>query len=347
MTEHADLFKLNDKYLRLVGIPVSVTIVLLLQMHYYFPGRWDLFVRYTLFTMVFTALMWEIVRYILIRVRYRFPGLTQTKQRIAWTFFLFALQMGIGQGLVTWLVIYLKWSESPLSFGEIWLINFAFSLFCIVLIGGIYEAAYFFSQYKQAIQKSDRLKKDQAKQKLEALKNRVNPHFLFNSLTTLSALIGENAPRAERFVDELSKVYRHLLRAGRQPNMTLEEELDFAKSYTFLMENRFGENAFSFTVTPEADRNQYSSDNHTVLIPALSLQNVVDFIVRTRNMPLKIEAEMSDNCLQITCEGSPKTLAFDASDNDWRPLEAQGAWIETADNQLKINIPLLSNNAGK
>lgn len=345
MTEHADLFKLNDKYLRLVGIPVSVMIVLLVQMHYYFPGRWDLFVRYTLFTMVFTALMWEIVRYVLIRVRYRFPGLTQTKQRIAWTFFLFTVIMGIGQGLVTWLVIFLKWSESQWPFWKIWLVNFAFSLFCIVLIGGIYEAAYFFSQYKQAIQKSDRLKKDQAKQKLEALKNRVNPHFLFNSLTTLSALIGENAPRAERFVDELSKVYRHLLRAGRQPNMTLEEELDFAKSYAFLMENRFGEGAFSLTVKMDAG-SDLSSAETTVLLPALSLQNAVDFIVRTRNMPLKIEVEIWDKYLQVTCEGSPKTLAFDASDNDWRPLEAQGARIETADNQLKINIPVFSSRAG-
>lgn len=343
MTKHAALSTLNDKYLRLWGIPIAVTIILLLQMYFYFPGRWDLFVRYTLFSIIFTALMWEIVRFALIRVRIRFPGLTQTKQRVAWTFLLFAVIMFVGQGLMTLLVVFLNCSESQWPVWKIWLVNFAFSLFIVTLIGGIYEAAYFFSQYKLAIQKSDRLKKDQAKQRLEALKSRVNPHFLFNSLTTLSALIGENAPRAERFVDELSKVYRHLLRAGRQPNLYLEEELDFAKSYAFLMENRFGENEFSFTVKTGTFPDEKATDAPAILLPALSLQNAVDFIVRTRNMPLKIEAEILGNHLQITCNSSPKTLALDTSNSDWRPLESHGAWLELMPDQLKIYIPVFSN----
>lgn len=112
-------------------------------------------------------------------------------------------------------------------------------------LSSIYEAIYFFDQYKIARQKAEQLQTNQAQQKLDALKSRVNPHFLFNSLTTLSALIGEDPRRAEQFVDELSKVYRYLLRAGRQPLATLAEELQFAQSYSFLLKNRFEAGAFT------------------------------------------------------------------------------------------------------
>jgi len=90
---------------------------------------------------------------------------------------------------------------------------------------------FIFSQYKLAIQKAELLKRQQAQKKLDALKSRVNPHFLFNSLTTPSALISEDTRLAEQFVDELSKVYRYLQRAGRQPEASLNDEPQFAKSY--------------------------------------------------------------------------------------------------------------------
>lgn len=262
-------------------------------------------------------------------------------------FWSFSLEMLVAQGLLTKLVMELKWTETQLPFGFVWMVNCACSLFCILIIGGIYEAAYFFSQYKTAIQKADQLKKEQAKQRLEALKNRVNPHFLFNSLTTLSALIGEDAPRAERFVDELSKVYRHLLRAGRQPTMTLEEELKFVQSYAFLMENRFGQKEFSFTLaTDTLQPSKSEKQPAAVVLPALSLQNAVDYLVRTQHMPLKIVLTASAGELQIACDHHPKTLAFDTSDNDWRQLEMHHARTQIKAGQFMLHIPVTINKSG-
>ena len=77
---------------------------------------------------------------------------------------------------------------------------------------------------------------------LEGLKNQVNPHFLFNSLNTLTYLIPENADKSVHFVQQLSKVYRYILELKDKELISLEEELRFLDAYTFLLKERFGEN---------------------------------------------------------------------------------------------------------
>lgn len=327
---------LNDKHLRLFGIPVSVLAVLLVQMHFYFPGRWDLFWRYAFISVIFTGLIWEIARYIVVRVRRRFPDLAQTRQRVAWLLGIFTIEIAIGQGLLSKMMLDLGWAETEEPLWKIWLINFASSLFFIILIAGIYEAVYFFQQYKASLLRAEELKKQQARASLDALKTRVNPHFLFNSLTTLSELIGEDAPRAERFVDELSKVYRHLLRAGRQPTVALGEELDFAKSYAFLLENRFGEGEFLFNFEKNSST---SANNLEKTLPALALQNAIDYLVRTQNLPLKIEVKAFEKHLEISSNNHPKTRAFDSADNDWQYLENHGARQRNHADRLLLEIP--------
>lgn len=329
---------LNDKHLRLWGIPLSVVMVLLAQMPYYFPGRWDLCWRYAFISVIFTGLMWEIARWVIVRVRQQFPRLEQTWQRIASQLGVFVVQIGSGQWLLSKMMFDLNWTETAVPFLKVWLVNYGSSLFFIILIVGIYEAIYFFGQYKATLQKAESLKKQQAQQRLDALKTRVNPHFLFNSLTTLSALIGEDAPNAERFVDELSKVYRYLLRAGRQPVVTLGEELQFAGSYVFLLKNRFEEGAFSFS----ASRQELDLE---LTLPILSLQHSLDFFVRTQHQPLHLEVSALEKHLLVSGPYQPKSLFFDASDSDWQQLEAAGAWTDAQAGRLKIGIPFTQKNS--
>ena len=329
---------LNDLYLRLLGNPVSVIVVMLAQMPFFYPGDWDYFWKATTIGILFTGIMWEIGRQIILHGRRRFPGLHQTKKRVFWIFSWVMVQYTIGQGVVT--QVYFSTGlnvDKSLSFVETWFLYLCTTVLFIVVIMGIYEAIYFFSQYKIALQKAEHLKKQQARSSLDLLKNRVNPHFLFNSLTTLSALIGEDALLAERFVDELSKVYRYLLRAGRQPTVTLNEELQFVDSYVFLLKNRFEEGAFSFSIQPGAHLKLRPDFNQT--LPALSLQNALDYLVRTQNLPLKIEVNMFDQHLSISCDHQPKSISFDLPDNDWQHLENNGAKQALQSGQLVIRIP--------
>lgn len=337
---------LNDKYLRLLGNPISVIAMMLAQMPFYFPGQWGYFWKATSIGVIFTGIMWEMGRQIILQGRRRYPSLHQTKKRILWVFFWVMVQYTIGQAAVT--QVYFSTGlnvDKSLSFVETWLGYLGATIFFIVIIMGIYEAIYFFGQYKTAFQKAESLKKQQAQQRLDALKTRVNPHFLFNSLTTLSALIGEDAPKAEHFVDELSKVYRYLLRAGRQPVSSLGEELQFAESYAFLLKNRFEDGAFLFA--QNLSSGSAASQNPNLLdslLPSLSLQHCLDYFVRTQHLPLHIEVLALEKHLLVSGPNNPKALSFDASENDWQQLEATGAWTDAQDGRLKIRIPFNQKN---
>ena len=65
----------------------------------------------------------------------------------------------------------------------------------------------------------------------ETLKNQVNPHFLFNSLNTLSSLVGGEVKVAEEFIARLSIIYRYILDSTVKPSVLLKDEIDFIKDY--------------------------------------------------------------------------------------------------------------------
>lgn len=109
----------------------------------------------------------------------------------------------------------------------------------------IHEAVYLFFLWKKELTRSANLEKENIQSKFEALKNHVNPHFLFNSLGTLSSLINSDQEKATQYVNEFSKIYRYFLEVNSNNVVTLAEELAFIDSYVFLQKIRFG-NGFVF-----------------------------------------------------------------------------------------------------
>ncbi|MES2478241.1 MAG: histidine kinase [Bacteroidota bacterium] len=108
--------------------------------------------------------------------------------------------------------------------------------------------------------------------KYSSLKTQVNPHFLFNSLNSLSALITSNPERAEIFLEEMSTVYRYLLRSNEQELIPLEEEITFIRSYAHLLENRF-DKGFRIQFLIEEDFMHYK-------LPPLTLQLLLENAVK-------------------------------------------------------------------
>ncbi len=97
----------------------------------------------------------------------------------------------------------------------------------------------FFDNWKSEILRNERLQKERAEAQFESLKNQLNPHFLFNALTSLNSLIVENPPLAGEFVQQLSKVYRYVLQSRDKEFVTLETELKFVEHYLRLLKTRF------------------------------------------------------------------------------------------------------------
>lgn len=124
------------------------------------------------------------------------------------------------------------------------LLNFLFELFDRWVFGllftGFYELLVFVHAMKGAQKEAEELKKLNVTIQLESLKNQVKPHFLFNSLNTLTGLVENNSGQAVRFIAELSSVYRYLLQSSEKELIALSDELQFSRAYFFLLQMRFG-----------------------------------------------------------------------------------------------------------
>lgn len=111
-----------------------------------------------------------------------------------------------------------------------------------LFINSIFVSIAFFRFWRSTIKEAEELKRESITAEFATLKNQINPHFLFNSLNTLTSLIEENPKTATDFVQKLSSVYRYILTQKDKELATLKEELQFVQSYIYLNQIRFGSN---------------------------------------------------------------------------------------------------------
>lgn len=144
------------------------------------------------------------------------------------------------------------------------------------------------------------LEKEQAKQKalqhqLQALRTQINPHFLFNALNSLNALIRQKSDKASTFVDKLSLLLRSTLQRSDKDFITIQDELDYLETYIYLQKERFGDK-FSVDI-------QIPEEWTKELIPSFSLQllieNAIKHNVISKKQPLSVEIYTEGNYLVL------------------------------------------------
>lgn len=95
------------------------------------------------------------------------------------------------------------------------------------------------------------IKEKQKENELKLLRSQISPHFLFNNLNTIDALIDSNTDKAKEYLNRLSLIYRYLIQTKDAEVMELTEEMNLAENYIFLIKTRFG-NDYEFTITKNA-----------------------------------------------------------------------------------------------
>lgn len=160
----------------------------------------------------------------------------------------------------------------------------AIGMVCNLLSTSFNEGAAFYEKWRALVDEAEQLKKENLQSQLEGLKGQVNPHFLFNSLNSLSSLISDEPEKAEKFLDELSKVYRYLLRTNEDGLTTLDTEMQFIYSYFHLLKTRYGDGL---------DMEVRIDERYLVyMLPPLTLQILVENAVKhnmiLKDQPLKI-----------------------------------------------------------
>ena len=221
------------------------------------------------------------------------------------------------------------------------------NIFMALLMEGISR----YNDWRENLQETEKLKKTFKQSQLLGLKSQVNPHFLFNSLNTLSSLISEDEKEAEVFLNEMSKVYRYMLRGDDEQLVPLQTELRFIHSYIHLLERRFGQSLQVQMNIREEDKEK--------LIPPLSLQVLIENAFTQNTMsktaPLLIRiCSDGKNEVVVRNNRNPKMVSnaidFEAGlDNlvtKYRLLSASEVVIKDEDTQRSIFLPLIETKGG-
>jgi len=154
-----------------------------------------------------------------------------------------------------------------------------------LIIFYFYYSTFITNNWIKSIEKNEELKRENLIAKYEALKNQVNPHFLFNSLNTLSGVVEQKPELGTAFIKKLSDIYRYVLEQSDKELVSIHDEMKFVENYIFLSKMRFGEGLiFSSHLTQK---------NKTIQIAPLGLQMLVENAIKHNiiadDMPLKIE----------------------------------------------------------
>jgi len=182
--------------------------------------------------------------------------------------------------------------------------NIFVAIFFSVLVLSIMLAREFLFAWRKLALKEEKMKNEILSSKFELLKNQVNPHFMFNSLNTLSTLIYQNQELATRYVGQLSNVYRSVLDAGKSEVVHVREELKMLKSYAFLQSIRF-EDQFRVDISlDEETENKYLPP----MVLQMLVENAIKHNVVTTESPLLIQIYREGDSVCVKNKIAPKSV---------------------------------------
>jgi LytS/YehU family sensor histidine kinase len=190
-----------------------------------------------------------------------------------------------------------------------------------------------------------KMEKEQALAQLMCLKSQVNPHFLFNSLSILSSLVRTDPALSEKFIDQMSRTYRYILDQRDQALVSLRQEIDFVRSFSFALRIRFA-NKFDLRIDIEDEKLDLFK------IPPLTLQLLIENAIAHNRMsqlhPLTVQIGLEADVLVITNELQPRPSAGKAEGqglqsivNRFALLTDRPIWAGETEDYFVVKLPLL------
>lgn len=223
----------------------------------------------------------------------KLPWLKHGNKRFYWQ-----LGLGILFSLIIINISYLAFklllTQDPPDMAQITAMNAMGTLILLPTIS-INFGIQFLKNWKNAQLASEEFQKESIKAELEALKNHLDPHFLFNNLNILSSLISKDQKLSQSYLEKFAEVYRIILQSSSEELVALHEELDFIGAYMYLLQIRF-EDTIQLDIDIEPKNKQY-------YLPPLTLQMLIENAIKhnviTEIRPLKMSIECRDQYLVI------------------------------------------------
>ena len=340
MQKKTDIEKLNDFWLRVAAFPL-ISIISNLLFYAEENGQYNIpLTKGIVVSLFITVLHWEIGRQILMYYRRKYPNTNQTKERVFFTL----LALIVISFTLNWIlhIIYnytLMWNRVE-SFND-YLFNVKVGIFFLVVLYLIYEMIYYFRKWQQTIEERETLKeaqfRTQVKQlelekqlkevELTNLRQQLNPHFLFNALNSIHALVSLKEDKAEAAVLKLSDLMRYHLNYEKRDFVTIQEEMDTVRKYLELEKIRYDKRLTYDIKVDVAVLNQE--------IPLIMVQTLVEnaikhavrhnknganisILARQEGAFLKIEVINSGQYIPSVFTSKTVELVLKIPANDWR-----------------------------
>ncbi|MBX2965840.1 MAG: histidine kinase [Cyclobacteriaceae bacterium] len=347
MTEPANTneeVRLNDNAIRLIGIPFFGIVI---------PNITGLFGHLTVYDMAYwlgypyfillAGLVWQGNRYLLFRTRQRFTWFDKPIEKLI---LLFINNIFYTTPLtIAWLCLWYRWAGFDSIRWNAVLIVALVNVICVLFITHVYETVFMVKEQQHEHTKNAQLKQAKAEAELEALKNQIDPHFMFNALNSLSHLITTNSQKALLFTENLAEIYRYILTQKEQSLVLLEDELIFVEKYTELLALRFG-NALNI------QKNFNGTTEKEFLIPPISafvaMENIVKHNEISEHEPLEVTLKLENNCMIIhnmlrekRSIGHSSKIGLQNLDERFKILTGKTIAVTKTEKHFSITLPLV------
>lgn len=327
-----------------IAFLISVVITWFFMGNKLFSG-FGYFFRQCFFGFVLTVALWKGTSCVGSYVERKFPwernpSLTLTIQVLA------AITYAALAILIVNVVFYKFYYKASIkeNSGEL-LFHMLVELGIAMLITTLFYVKNFFISWRKAAVSEERYKQEALQLQYETLKSYVNPHFLFNSLSVLSSLVEKDVQKSQLFIRQLSDIYRYVLEQKGKELVSLETELDFAKSFINLHKIRHGEN---LNVELDVD------DKSGYIVPLsmqILLENAFKHNVISEEEPLQVKIWRDHDYIIVqnqirkrkTIEAGSGT-GLETIVNQYKFVSSRTLLICTDDGYFTVHVPILAQN---
>lgn len=222
------------------------------------------------------------------------------------------------------------------------------SVLAVIVFTLIYEILYLSKERELDLKIVEQLDWERSVAEMENLKNELEPHFIFNSLNTLSHLILNDPETAHEFNSKLASVYKYFLMNKERDMISLRNEIEFIENYFFLIQLRYDN---QINLTTELNTHK---DGKLMIVPfalQIAVENAIKHNQFTALDPLKISVELNDDCVLIKNNKKQKKYTENSTGIGLKNLRSRylhyckkNIEIEESDSQYIIKLPLIHQN---
>jgi hypothetical protein len=210
---------------------------------------------------------------------------------------------------------------------------------CVVFVTHVYETVFLIKERASDRVRVVELERARAEAQLAAFLAQADPHFMFNALHALAALVETDPPRARAFTEHLADLHRYLLAQLGKTLATVAGELRFVDDFVELMRLRLGDGLAIAVIDAGIDR--------AARLPPTAIQSLVENAIKHNQLPLAIEIRLAGDAIVVSHERKPRRSQRPSAGVGLRNLDeccrlatGRGIAIDQRDGRFAVAVPL-------